>query len=202
MAGIGIVKIFFQPGVDIRTATAQVTGGRPIRASAPCRRAPRRRSSSITTPRPCRCCSWRCRRRRCRSSRLRTWRRTSCAPVWRRCPAPPSRRPMAARFAQCADRPRSPRHAGASGFRHRCAERHRQPEPDHSRRQRQDRHLSICDQAQRRRPVHRGPQRSAGQARRTAPPSLCATWRMCATAARPRATSCMSMAAARCFSAS
>ena len=41
--GIGIVKIFFQPGVDIRTANAQVTSISQTRAASRCRRASRRR---------------------------------------------------------------------------------------------------------------------------------------------------------------
>ena len=41
--GIGIVKIFFQPGADIRTANAQVTAISQTLAQAACRPAPRRR---------------------------------------------------------------------------------------------------------------------------------------------------------------
>ena len=54
-----------------------------------------------------------------------------------------------------ADRPGSPGDAGARPVGHRCAERLRQPEPDHAGRQHQDRQLPVCRAAQQCRRHHR-----------------------------------------------
>ncbi len=83
--GVGVVKIYFQPGVDIRTATAQVTSiSQTVLKQMP---------PGITPPqiRP-----W-------ASRRSMTQPRTLSAPPWPPSPAPPRRRRMAARF----DRSRS-----------------------------------------------------------------------------------------------
>lgn len=59
LAGIAVVKIFFQPDVDIRTATAQVTSiSQTVLKYLPPGVTPPR--SSTTTPRRCRSSSSRC----------------------------------------------------------------------------------------------------------------------------------------------
>ena len=55
--GIAVIKIFFQPHVNIASAVAQVTSISQVQLRS-CRRERRRRSSSSTTRRACRCCSW------------------------------------------------------------------------------------------------------------------------------------------------
>jgi len=80
LAGNGIVKIFFQPGVNIATAMAQVTGVAQyaVRFMPPGALRP---SSSITTPRQSRCCNWRFRRRPCLRRNFRIWHPTTFVPV-------------------------------------------------------------------------------------------------------------------------
>ena len=75
---VGIVKIFFHPGTDVRTANAQVTAisQTMLRQMPP---APCRRSFSTTMRRPSRSSSWRSPARDCPSRRCSISASTSCA---------------------------------------------------------------------------------------------------------------------------
>ena len=56
--GIAVIKIFFQPHVNIASAVAQVTSISQVQLRSATRREPRRRSSFSTTPPACPSCSW------------------------------------------------------------------------------------------------------------------------------------------------
>ena len=71
-------------------------------------------------------------------------------------------------------------------------------EPDHARRHAEDRDVRIHDPAQQRPVGHLRAWATCRSRPSTAPWSMCATWRTCATATRRRPTSCTSKAAARC----
>ena len=67
LAGISVVKVFFQPKARIDAAVSQITAiAQTVCAST--RRERRRRSSSRTVPPQCRCSSSRCRARASRNS--------------------------------------------------------------------------------------------------------------------------------------
>ena len=88
--GLGIVKVFFQPGADIRIANAQVT-------------------SSTTTRRPFRSFNSRWPARVCRNSDWQTLASTSSAPRSSQCLGPPYPIPTAAsrdKFRSTSTRPR------------------------------------------------------------------------------------------------
>ncbi len=56
--GVGIIKIFFQPHVDIGSAVAEVTAISQVQLRSAAAGHACRRSSSSTTPPACPCCSW------------------------------------------------------------------------------------------------------------------------------------------------
>ncbi len=95
MPGIGIVKIYFQPGVDIRTATAQVTVGVAVGAAPAAARHhaaadPELQRLDRADPAARAVGQGPVRRAHCS-----IWRRTASAPASSRCRAPPSPIPRA-----------------------------------------------------------------------------------------------------------
>ncbi len=78
LAGITVIKVFFQPTANIQTAIAQVVAIGADRSCASCRRGSRRRWSSSTRRRASRSSSSACRARRCPSRPCSTPRSTCC----------------------------------------------------------------------------------------------------------------------------
>ena len=153
--GLGIIKIFFQPGVDIRIANAQVTAISQThdQADAAWRDAAadpqlQRLDGSDHPARavglgPLRADARRHRpQRRAHAARHRAGRRDPVS-LWRQ-------------DAAGADRPRLRRDAGARPFRPGRRQRARGAEPDHAGRLAEDRQLRIRDPAQQR-AVRRSP---------------------------------------------
>ena len=100
LPGVGVVKVFFHPDVNVNAALSEVIGiSQTVLKRLP--PASRRRRSSATTPPACRYCSWRCRARRSRISSCTTCPTTSSARGSPKSRAPPCLRPTAARTARC-----------------------------------------------------------------------------------------------------
>jgi len=121
----GIVKIYFQPNVDIPHAMPQVTAiSQTVLKQLP--PAPRRRSFSTTTP-PYPSSSWHSRARACRSRTSAIWdQRGPHTPV-SLCPARRFPIPSAARRAKCRSiwMPTPCRRAASAARRRQRARRHR-----------------------------------------------------------------------------
>ena len=97
-----------------------------------------------------------------------------------------------------ADRSRSGRDAGARPVRPGCRERARRAEPDHAGRNRKDRQFRIRDPAQQRAVASSASSATCRSRPSTARWSISTTSPRCATATRRRPISCMSTAAVRC----
>ncbi len=142
LPGIGIVKIFFQPGVDIRTATAQVTSLSPDRAQADAARHHAAADPELQRLDRADPAAGAVRPDAVASRSSSTSARTSSARRWPRCRAPRCPRPTAARSARSRSTsiPQALQAKGLSA--QDVGQRARRPEPDHPGRHRQDRRSS------------------------------------------------------------
>ena len=196
-----VIKVFFQPGVDINLAMAQVTAFVADDADAACRPASRRRSilkynASTRADPAARAVERRSSPSRSSSTSATQFMRAQLATIAGASVPYPVRR----RVAPDPGRPRRREALRAQGL---SADRrqhgHRQPEPDRAGRHAEDRRHRIQRQAQlepARRSTSSTTCRSAATS--TAPSRTCATSRSCTTAIRRRPTSCASTASARC----
>ncbi len=162
LPGMGVVKIFFQPNVDINAAQAQVTSiSQTILKQLPSGATPpiilvynassvpiiqlALSSNSLSQPATVR-------------SRAELYPATAHDCAWRATPVPLWRR-----HAPGADRSRPERAARPQSFRHRCRQCARLAEPDQSGRHGENRRLRIHCRPQRLAQGGRGLQQSAGQ---------------------------------------
>ena len=195
--GVGIIKVFFQPDVDIRIANAQVTAvSQTLLKQMPPGTTPPLilNYNASTVPIIQLALSG----KGLSEQALPTSASTQCARRSSPCRAPPSPIPYRRQVPPGADRSRSRGDAGARPVRPGRRQRARRAEPDHAGRHAEDRQLRIRDPAQQRAVRSSTSSATCRSRPSTARWSICATSPMCATATRRRPTSCTSTAAARC----
>ena len=196
LPGVGIVKIFFQPGVDIRTATAQVTSlSQTVLKQMPPGITPplilNYNASTVpilqlglSSPALAEQDIFDLGQNFIRPSLASVPGRGDSVALWRQGTPDP-------------DRPRSAEAAGRQSVRRRSGECAGGAEPDHSRRHHQGRAIRIQRKAQQQPQRHRRTEQSADQAGERRDQSICAMSPMCATDSRRSAMWCAWTATAR-----
>ena len=187
LPGYGVVKIFFQPSVNISAALAQVTAiSQTVLKQMPPGHHPALRPELQRLDRadPA---TGAVQPDRCREQKLFDLARTSSARSWRPWPGAAIPSPYGGKVRQVQIDLNHDRAAGAYGLSAAGRrERHLRAEPDHPGRHREDRRVRIQRQAQRQPRGRSRAERSADQDGQRRHRSICATWRTCATASPPQ----------------